>query len=428
VKGFATLLACLLLAGPLVAQEDGDTNPAEELDPSDLVNSLLAGLMGAQEMSGDDLQKQVEDVGGVAFRSNVPLDYIDRKALKGYLQELFDDEYPAARAAADARTLSGFDLLPAGTDLRALRQKLLFENVAGFYDERPGKKRLYAVSADRRLTPANQMILAHELRHALQDQYADVHGLLPESVGDFDDRRVAMLSLLEGDATLVMQRFLVRSIAGEEALGLEDATLPVPPVEGAPPVLRDQLVRPYTDGLVLAQALYRGGGWTALRDAWTRPPASMEQVLHPEKYLSREEPKACGIPYSPTGGARLLNEGVLGEMLADTLVDQEAPSPASEGWGGDLFRVWDVSGRTLLVWRSLWDSQQDASEYREALLARFRGARGAGTARGEFTIFSAGAWRFAIGDAWGALVFISSDDAAAFDAAVAAFTRPDRVS
>lgn len=423
MKRAGLVLACLVLvaSGRLFAQEDKGPEP---LDPSDLVNTLLSGLMGFEEMSGDDLQRKVEETGGVPFRANVPLDYLDRAALKGYIRELFDAEYPPARAVADARTLTAFDLLPAGTDLRGLRERLLLSNIAGFYDERPGRKRLYAVSGDRRLTPANQMILAHELRHALQDQYTDIHGTLPQAIGDFDDRRIAMLSLLEGDATLLMQRFLLSRLPGGGDLeALADETMPVPPLDGAPPVLRDQLVRPYTDGLGLAQALYRAGGWNALKDAWSRPPASTEQVLHPEKYLSREEPRPTGIPYAPDAG-RVLNEGVLGEMLAGTLIGEEAPSVATEGWGGDLFRVWDVSGRTLMVWRSVWDSSKDGVEYRDALLARFGAAHGPGTTNGGFTVFTAGSWRFAVGDAWGALFFVSSDSASGLDAAVAALRSP----
>ena len=103
---------------------------------------------------------------------------------------------------------------------------------------------------DWNLTPANQLILSHELRHALQDQYVDVHHALPDSVGDYDDRRLAWLSLLEGDATWVMERFLLRRLPGgeeaEESLG--SLTLPTPAVPGAPPVVRDQLVLPYLVG------------------------------------------------------------------------------------------------------------------------------------------------------------------------------------
>ena len=423
MRRFGLALACLALAGRLSAQEPSAGDPSDvDLDPTDLVNTLLSGLMGFEEMSGEQLQKEVAELGGVPFRSDVPLDYMERATLTSYLKQLFDEEYPVARANADARTLAAFDLLPDRTDLRALRERLLLQNIAGFYDERPGRKRLYAVSSDRRLTPANQMILSHELRHALQDQYADVHSLLPESVGDFDDRRIALLSLLEGDATLVMQRFMLRRLPGGNELGLEDATLPAPPVEGAPPILRDQLVRPYTDGLTLAQAIFKSGGWSALRDAWSKPPVSTEQVLHPEKYLTREEPRPAGVPYA-AAGAKLLNEGVLGELLSGTLVGEDAPTPATTGWGGDCFRVWDLSGRTLLVWRSVWDTPNDAAEYRDALLAHFAAQHGKGRVQGAFTVFESGAWRFAVGDGWGGLVFVSSDDKSAFDAALLAFQR-----
>ena len=63
------------------------------------------------------------------------------------------------------------------------------------------------MSEDRTLTPANQLVLSHELRHAMQDQYADVHRIVPDEVGDFDDRRLAFVSLLEGDARKAQKQF-----------------------------------------------------------------------------------------------------------------------------------------------------------------------------------------------------------------------------
>ena len=75
------------------------------------------------------------------------------------------------------------------------------------------------MSEDRSFTPMNQIVLAHELRHALQDQYRDLYAYLGDDVGDFDDRRIAWMSLLEGDATLVMERFvkLRLGLGGAEA-------------------------------------------------------------------------------------------------------------------------------------------------------------------------------------------------------------------
>ncbi|PYQ37824.1 MAG: hypothetical protein DMF77_25810 [Acidobacteria bacterium] len=259
---------------------------------------MLGGLLGFKEVTAPELQDEVAEAGGVAFRAPVPLDYLSPAQLSKYLKDVLDDEYPPARALADQRTLIAFDLLPAGTDLRAVRARVLEENIAGFYDERPGRKRLYAVSEDRTLTPANQLVLSHELRHALQDQYADVHRILPDAVGDFDDRRLAFVSLLEGDATLVMERFLMKRLAGS-ALGsagdMSQLSWPTPPVPGVPAVVRDQLVLPYLAGRDFARALQERGGWDALKAAWSAPPASMEQVLHPEKFFAHEPPRTVSI-------------------------------------------------------------------------------------------------------------------------------------
>src|SRR5262245_5813546 len=172
-RGQMILLLCALLLG---APQAGEEPP---LDPADILDALLGGLMGLGEISGEDLQKEVAQVGGIPFRSTVPLDFMSREDLKGYLEELVEAEYPPEQALADQRTLVGLSLMEPGTDLRALRARVLEENIAGFYDIRPGHKRLYAVSSNRRLSPSNQVVLAHELRHAMQDQYMDVDKALP---------------------------------------------------------------------------------------------------------------------------------------------------------------------------------------------------------------------------------------------------------
>lgn len=409
----ALLLAAVLTTAP-------PAQPQTPPEVSDLLNTLLASLGGFRDMTGPELQKEVAEAGGVPFRSDVPLDYLSRAVLSSYLKEVLDSEYPPARASADERTLVALDLLPARTDLRALRARLLEENVAGFYDERPGRKRLFAVSDERTLTPANQIVLAHELRHALQDQYADVHGTLPASVGDFDDRRMAYLSLLEGDATLVMERFLLRRLPGlPESVG-DMGALSLPPntMPGVPAVLQDQLVLPYLVGREFARAVFARGGWDALRQAWARPPASTEQVLHPEKYFASEGPRAPELPYTPPSG-RLINEGVLGEMLTRTLLG-EGSEAAAAGWGGDLFRVFDLAGRTLLIWASGWDTAADAREFAEAARARFQARYGPPRVERGFQVFASGEWRFALAEQPGRVLLLSSDDAAAFQAALAA--------
>jgi hypothetical protein len=413
----ALLLTAVLATAPPAA-------PQTPPEVAELINTLLASLGGFRDLTPRELQNEVAEAGGVPFRSDVPLDFLSRAALASYLQEVLDSEYPPGRAAADERTLVALDLLPPRSELRRLRARLLEDNVAGFYDERPGRKRLYAISDDRTLTPANQLVLAHELRHALQDQYADVHATLPASIGDFDDRRLAYLSLLEGDATLVMERFLLRRLPGApEALGdLGGFAMPPGIMPGVPAVLQDQLVRPYLAGREFARAVLLRGGWNALREAWSRPPASTEQVLHPEKYFAGEAPSPPAPAYEPPA-APLVSEGVLGEMLTRTLLGEGADASAA-GWGGDLVRVFDVSGHTLMVWTSGWDTAADAREFAAAVRARFQARYGPPRAEHGFEVFTRGPWRFALDAQPDRVLLLSSDDAAALQAAMAASAVP----
>ncbi len=412
-------LALLLAGGVAAAPEDP---PAS--DPTEVIDALLASFASFRDVSPAELQREVADVGGIPFRTEVPLDFIGKADLARYLRDVLDDEYPPERALAEQRTLVALGLLGEDVDLRRMRARLLEDNVVGFYDERPGRKRLYAVSDHKRLTPANQIILAHELRHAMQDQYMDLHNAMPDAVGDFDDRRLALMSLVEGDATLVMERFLARRL-GVDSSGLDLGAMTLPPAMGlpdAPPVLRDQLILPYLSGRQFTFTVWQKGGWPAVRAAWDRPPTTTEQVLHPEKFLAGEAGRATTAPAVGPRGGKVISEGVLGEMLTRTLLG-EGSDAAAAGWGGDQFKAWDVAGRTLLAWRSVWDSDADRREFLDAARTAFGRRDAAPTHRGRFTVFAEGRWRYALGEDEGSVLLVSSDDASALATALDGLAR-----
>lgn len=376
-------LAALLLAGVFSAASHAA--PRAQVDEAELAEAMdrLGALLGLGPVTADELKKSVETLGSLDFERDVPVDFMSREELGRYIRELFDEEYPTELAEREERMLRGFGFLREGEDLRTIRETVLNENVAGFYDERPGVKRLFAVSSGRELNLMNQMILSHELRHALQDQHVVIRDKLSVE-SDFDDRRLAPLCLFEGDASVLMQRYLTsgagaddpqlaglfqvfsQNLTGEEIASMFAG----PALKDAPKVVQEQLIAPYFDGQRLAQAVYDKGGFRLLNEMLARPPRSMEQVLHPDKYLSgSDEPIPVALPEADRGGPDF--EGSLGELFIRVMLrgelERDAADRAAEGWGGDRYAVLADEGSFRLVWRSVWDTKEDAAELEAAL-------------------------------------------------------------
>jgi hypothetical protein len=87
-------------------------------------------------------------------------------------------------------------------------------------------------------------------------------------------------------------------------------------------------------------------------------------------------------------------------------------------------RVFDMSGRTLMVWTSVWDTPADAREFAAAARARFAARYGPPRAERGFDVFANGPWTFALGEQPGRVLLLSADDAAALRTAIAASAPP----
>lgn len=377
------LLAAALLALSLPAFAAAQMSEAEMSEALDRIGAFL----GLPPVSPEELKQRVASVGGLPFRKDVPVNFMSREELARYIRDLFEEEYPLDYAEREERMLRGFGLLSEGQDLRTIREMVLGENVAGFYDERPGVKKLFAISSGQNLNLMNQLVLSHELRHAIQDQQVSIRQTL-QVRSDYDDRRLAALCLLEGDASILMEQYLSsgatsnqpevanlfkifsQSLTGEEIAAMFAAG---PSLKTAPPIVQEQLIAPYFEGRNLAAAIFAKGGFGLLNQKLDRPPRSMEQVLHPEKYLEQvDEPVEVGLP--EIGGAEPSFEGRLGEFLIRVLLRGgprgEGAIEAAAGWDGDLYAVLEsANGEYRLLWRSVWDTEGDAREFHDALEA-----------------------------------------------------------
>jgi hypothetical protein len=227
-------------------------------------------------------------------------------------------------------------------------------------------------------------VVAHELGHSLQFQ----HFRMPEVANVTDeDARLARLSLLEGDAMLVMAAFaadenheplsrvLVRMARGALEASLRDykATLEKSPeLKSAAPFQRERLVFPYQSGASFVAQVHRAGGFALVNRLYEVPPASTEQILHPEKYLAGELAVPVRSPATPPG-FQSLRSGHVGELLLRAMLEvcNERPVAlqAAAGWGGDAFTVVSRGDQGGLLLVTTWDSEVDAQEFERALRA-----------------------------------------------------------
>ena len=241
-------------------------------------------------------------------------------------------------------------------------------------------------------------VLVHEMSHALQDQHFGM-----ETDEEDEDVALAHKALYEGDAMVVREAFAASRAHVPLRPFLDrsvDLVRSVPPASlaralGAPPELfrasrlrRAEMLFAYLAGLAFVDALHQEGGFAAVDGAFRRLPTSTQQVLHPSKYLANDSPVPVEAP-PPPPGYHAVTEGTLGEARTRIVLTSCDPaavdvpplaSPLGAGWAGDRYLVAEgPAGSLALLWRTTWETTDDAIRFERAL----RGASRCWPSRGS---------------------------------------------
>jgi DNA-binding transcriptional MerR regulator len=258
-----------------------------------------------------------------------------------------------------------------GVDIISIYLDVIGEQVLGFYDIDETKLNLVVDSTG--FGPNDEITLAHEITHALQDQNYDLKNT-QEALRNENDQQLAFQALIEGDATLLMIEYARTyfSLAQLRQLMESDSSTPTDAFDAAPLIIQEELLYPYREGMNFVSGQFSRGSWAAVNQLFQDPPVSTEQILHPEKYLAREGPVPLPMPdLAAVLGPdwRFLEETTLGELDTRILIQQYVNPPtaqaAAAGWGGDRFQTFrrDNDGALFLGMRTAWDTQADAVEF-----------------------------------------------------------------
>lgn len=306
-----------------------------------------------------------------------------RDQLEVYLLGQLEEQLPEEKAAAVTAAYARLGLVPDTLDLHAVLVELYKEQVVGYYD--PRADTLFVL--DHVDPDQLELVLAHELVHALQDQYVDLDSLT-RSLEDSSDRGKAAQAAIEGHATLAMLEWQMGTMMGQETdvtqlpdfgaqfAGLDLAELGeaagLPVLSDVPRVLREALVFPYIGGLVFVQRLWKQDPSRPLPFGENLP-NSTEQLLHRDRFEGPERDQPLDVSFTdepPPGWEEVLTDG-LGELetrifFEEHLGDEERAFAAAEGWDGDRFRLLRGEGGEVMIWVTALDGAADARQFAAA--------------------------------------------------------------
>lgn len=345
-----------------------------------------------------EVKAGVEKLRGLKFIDEVNIEFVDEARLAEVARGIMEANGMGADELAKAELiLRAFGMLADGEDLEQAVEDMLSGEIAGLYD--PEADTMYvlkdyelpggAPTALRALSGVDPLdvVLYHELGHALQDQHFHLERLAAMREAS-EDGALAFLSVAEGDATLLMINMMLAPVGTDVFHSTAaDRLLDTFAFQGAtgdgtfdalPFVVKNQLIFPYAQGSSFLLDLYKTGGRALMDQALLAPPRSSEQILHPEKYVSGGDPP-LEITFPDAGdyvpfGWELLDSTTLGEFHARLLLrillgpeNEKYAYESAEGWGGDRFAAFDDGrGRTALLWLSVWDDETHARAFFEA--------------------------------------------------------------
>ena len=344
--------------------------PTPEPSPSPTVADVPTVGIWSQVQAArlfDQIARQVETLRGISPRAEVPLSFLDEQEMTALLRRT----YTGGDLEARLLPYTALGLLPdAAVSVRP-------HPAAGLYV--PDQQQLYVATGSQETSIDDQALLAHAYAHALQDQRFDLRAM--DARATTTDQALAIQSLVEGDATLLtaLYRYEDPQVADWEHLA-ELILRAEQPGYGEDLDRNEAWARlqrfPYSEGSRFARALFQDGGWLALDDAYTDPPRSTSQVLHPGRYQEgKRSPSLVVVPDLGDAlgeGWRVLLQDTLGEFVAGLYLDATLPEEtawqAADGWDGGTFVVWEHDdGSRVLVWRTFWTSVDEAAEFERAL-------------------------------------------------------------
>ncbi|ARS90847.1 hypothetical protein B1756_14690 [Natrarchaeobaculum aegyptiacum] len=354
--------------------------------------------------------ERVEKIRELEFKEDVDVEVISVEEFADRNRDAFADT-SESEATRENVKWEAMMMVNESTDATELQQANAVEGPRGYYD--PEHERVVLVVDDEASPELNELVLAHELVHALQDQHFDIsdrfHFSPFERPPMTQDELNAKNGIVEGDAVRVEQLYLDRCSEEWECqipdrMQADDDELP------------DRQwgmylvsLQPYSDGPNFVNHVESDHGWEGVNEIYENPPASSHQVIEPEAYPDDEPATIEFTDRSSSDWELVEGEGdqpdyeSVGQAGAASMLfypyydsdrDDEAPvipvlsflnltdsgelseyrpvkyanNPYVSGWNGDALYPYVMeteagAKETAYVWKSNWETERDAERW-----------------------------------------------------------------
>ncbi len=376
-KSIVTIAAALgLMLFSACIWSSGDEDDFPELTP----------FPPAMEERLHEIRDKVAEIRGLPVHEEALEGLLTTEALQEYGRGQFAalEEEDAEEIEAAEAMLALLGLVPPGYTFAEDYASDSAELYAGLYYFEADRLVLVG-EATGQLSISDELILAHEYAHSLQDREFDLGKFLVEwtelqlEEDGYSSYQDTLSCLIEGDADLT-ERLYAEEVLGDDwrdQLYAESAD--DEPVDfDLPEFLLRSFAFNYRECASFVEALYEEGGWDAVNAAYEDPPATQEQVMDLDKYKAGElasGPKPDSLEDELDGWSEAF-EGQFGAFDAFNYVltrtgNFSAALTGSDGWGSGWIRTYrdDSNASRIVVDLTFrWDSGEDYEEFLAALV------------------------------------------------------------
>lgn len=323
----------------------------------------------------DEVAANVSELRGLELLEDLTVEIMSRDELL----ELLEEETEITQSDIDLYWILRL-IDDRNLDLEQMMVDVQASDIYGLYMFENETVYVIADSAD--LSAMEEVFLAHEITHALQDQHFNIGDHLMEMEEDEYDAMTAFVAMIEGDAVLTQELYAQAYLDSEQQMEYQRDVMAAVLDENAnelidelPRYIIDSLSFPYLDGPMFMLQVF-DGDLNSMDQFLENPPVSTQQVMNASAYISGTvaDPVTVDLPdLGPQLGDdwELYDAGTLGTFDLLVMLEENGvidPDEALDNWRGSRFAMYENRDNVALIMQSVWADDQAALLFEDLLL------------------------------------------------------------